>query len=1410
MANLNVNIAKKLISYVRHGVDINEDIKAIYNNSLIFIGDEQQIFVPAMNTYVGIGMTAYNATIQRIDDVENQIKQLADTLTADLVAKIYPNYSMDEMLGTNGNNGIKSTGETPPVDLKAGKKDLWALNNEVTIKGVNDYDPTTGFARTNANPYVLNGPDDSEYTTITVTNSYWYHKDEHALPTSGIKVTPHWGDFVRVENPITGQAIEKRVGNYIAIDDELTWSYMTSAYAYTLAFSQKYTASEVDRLYHNLLGDYRDQYLPVSFGSKITNATNVISELDETEYTNYDTNNPGKHLITLTADGHTTYYVVDISEQHTEDNVSYSGVFVASYDPTYSYQTAENPQETVIGSPKTFTELTIDQYYGLFSQSDYSNYLGIDNLVEYTPGNSEISGFPQLYTKDSQYDSTYNMNIADGINTLKEVAYLLDKLSDGSLGTTTYITYGQVSGDNASNLTFTTGSDDKVTYFYTVDDTDYAVNLNTKQLEVNSDGAIVDWHAPKDDDMIGWYVIQGDQENLGIQIAYSIAGNKQEIDDLHTHTDLIEQGRTTLRSIQTTNSEFATLTMAGQNTNWADTDSHQGADSFDEPGHPNWNVNGNQYKDNTSYSVGDVNLRINLNTATVYATTYSATLDTVNTKSTDAFGVDWYGCYTAADMNSLTIDGSYYIISGGTEDAPIFEAVDTQDLILDSRYQAANLQYYWIPNDPTGELAKNGPDQNLIYTKISREDLTKKSDNDYLDETSHIKKGECVVFYKKKEDGTYEPLNGAAAGQTAANYALTSQANAGLTAFYYVSGFEYNKIHDVEGENKLATTQWVGAHVDRKIGKIADDIEDVLEKAKEYTNKKIDALDNEYIYTDFASYWTAFLATIPVDEEHPEYETTIAGTDENNEQYSYTFVNSDLVTPGSAAYDTTYARFYTDYKLRAEERITVFGTDTASDVYDENTNPYRLSYQSKSQYVFNTVEENGIVTAEARELPTDTIKANVQVWGDDSNIASTSKHVYRNINLSTGGSRHKRGTSVSLFDALYRWSSTTEDNQIFVEELSENVFTYIPLDPTDVNIPSNVLNDINRGNYVGGTDNTLYKLSASNTIVGLTNDDMRSSDYDYHNTADKKWYRLYQKGPAHIELDFSKAQQVVTTTNGVTNIDNTRIIIGDYLLKKLPNDNNVLVYKNPTIDDNSPEYTVTNEGTQVTINGEPSYLKCIDSKATSSAQYLSVENKHFSFKENGNGENELSVTAHITRIEDASQSNTGFADAFDVQTYVENYFTWIDISASVTQNRVDHSDDYYKVITLEQYGELTGTPSLYKRTDHNEDENFAGTYWIDYTAIPAGQVATAYFWKDDDTRVSGGYASLTEAEAAAIATPGVHVQIDGKYVYEQFDSLGNGDYDVKKSNYFIRTEEPKINPVNLTESVYGEVPINNS
>ena len=59
MANSNVDIANKIFAYLKHGEDINDSIKEVYKSSLIFIGDEKQIYVPILNTYVGVGESRF-------------------------------------------------------------------------------------------------------------------------------------------------------------------------------------------------------------------------------------------------------------------------------------------------------------------------------------------------------------------------------------------------------------------------------------------------------------------------------------------------------------------------------------------------------------------------------------------------------------------------------------------------------------------------------------------------------------------------------------------------------------------------------------------------------------------------------------------------------------------------------------------------------------------------------------------------------------------------------------------------------------------------------------------------------------------------------------------------------------------------------------------------------------------------------------------------------------------------------------------------------------------------------------------------------------------------------------------------------------------------------------------------------
>ena len=67
------NIKDNIFSYIAKKSELTNGLAQLYQNSLIFIGDEQQIYQPLINTYIGIGMTAYN-------NLSNVVKYKSDKL----------------------------------------------------------------------------------------------------------------------------------------------------------------------------------------------------------------------------------------------------------------------------------------------------------------------------------------------------------------------------------------------------------------------------------------------------------------------------------------------------------------------------------------------------------------------------------------------------------------------------------------------------------------------------------------------------------------------------------------------------------------------------------------------------------------------------------------------------------------------------------------------------------------------------------------------------------------------------------------------------------------------------------------------------------------------------------------------------------------------------------------------------------------------------------------------------------------------------------------------------------------------------------------------------------------------------------------------------------------------------------
>ena len=1551
MANSNVNIASKLYAYIRHGVDINDQIKDVYRNSMIFIGDEQQIYVPVMDTYVGIGMTAYNATLDRITDLEGRINEVAETLSRDLVSKLYANYSFDDLtfnkyVRESDKNQANGAAFDTREDSHA--EEYWQLNNEVTIKGINDYDPETGFARTISNPYKIKDSEGHEYrldepsqwgnsdyyfnaadgrTAYNARGLYANYNDTETytkVATSGITVTPVWGALVPTYNAITGQTTLKRLGNRIEIDDSLTWSYMTSAYAYTLNYSQLYTNSEIERVYHNLLGEPEAIYVPVSFKSVVEDITDHFNSLTTQDQERY----AATYNIVTRGGVETPAGSAEVNgvETYWLSYNTYTSVYKIKdgeyYWSAYSTDVTSYEVASVVDGTLAYAPMTVSYIAALLDEDnsndpdwavsdgetgdakDFSdNNDGHIDTIKYQ--NSEREGFPQIYIKDTQYNSTYNMNIKDGIETLKEVAYLLDILSDGTLGSTTYVTYG----DWAASYWDLTDESNPVTYTgWTgpVDTTDHVGNPVHTYTYTNADSISTTYTIipkmdndeihPKDSDIYAFYTNTGENaENLGIQIAYSIAGNKQQIDDLHSHTDLLEKGETTLRSIQSTSNEFAEVTLVGGTTHWTDTDSYQGESNFgdetsEEPRHPNYQTTARNAQN--SYLVGDVNIQVHLNTAKVYATTYTtgAMWDEsqqkysagtpINYYFKDEFGVIWFGAYTMADMNNLPVltgndndDTAYYMLpksgqydqvsviynDGTTPDADInFENIDnyapgenhpTVDYIKgefgdpitlghyiqDPRKQGAGLQYWYKPE---ASDAINDNSQNLKYKVFTVEDYLGLGDNDEVNSAGLTKVDNYTVYYKDTTTHTYEPYSVPANdlnGKAAFNAQWTAQNNdnnynghvLSLDEKIYIIDpgaidKEKVKLHAVVGENALATTEWVGAYVESVVESISEELENILEEAKAYTREQIAKLDKDYKYSDFEEYWNNLLSEINSSNEPYAWGT------ESGQTYSVAAVTQ----PGSPEYKSAYEIEYNKYK----ESPYVF-------TYEGSTT-FRLSYATNSQYVYNTVEEDGIVTPETRELPTDELSVKTRVWGDEQNEGANAVHVYADVVIdnpqdsdSSGNidqvpfvdaPGEANGSQHPLFMALYNWMTTAEngtpsddsddfdDNQLFVAD--GTTYRPLPVDSTSKAAIDAWLLDPDPSNPYYYYDSQLQQYRDLTLYINEKLDVMvhgNAAVFDYSNRNDKFWTLVYEKVDNYVEINLQKAK--------LTDETNTSDNLVDAL--KIENEDGtyyVLTKTTPSAATSTITVTkVQNDGTTAVSGFTATTLKYIDKKADKKVEYLTVENHHYSFVENGNGENKFEITAHITKLEDATVDNTGFADAFDVQTYVKNFFTWVDISASISDDIINSSDIYYKEISLAKYEEMiesNETPDLYVRTTSNDSVNYA--------PIAAANLQYAWYWKDDNqfagsgsqgTLANGGTSVITvdfENETVggvALSSRedvGNHVTIAGNYFYKQFrsDSEFVGEYAEGNmvSNYYIRLEEPKLNPLNLTLTEYGK------
>lgn len=270
--------------------------------------------------------------------------------------------------------------------------------------------------------------------------------------------------------------------NEFIIDDKLTWSYISSAYAYTLDFAQKFTQTEVNRIYSEILGlENGADLIPVNASvikkvvadnnSYVFNTTTGVFELQGEDttlltdivlntdtkfyqkvYFNHVVNTTYKDVVSnstdkdLTLEGDNKTSPITI-RQYQLDSANARLVTGSTDGSVDVYNTINDV--TTIGATKDGTiALSVDAQpanLGTWAQLNdgaYEYYLApdksgsqysLDYFLKPVTSVDEVNENYDYVVVNTKSSSSHNINISDGINTLKEVAYVLDIITNGNL-----------------------------------------------------------------------------------------------------------------------------------------------------------------------------------------------------------------------------------------------------------------------------------------------------------------------------------------------------------------------------------------------------------------------------------------------------------------------------------------------------------------------------------------------------------------------------------------------------------------------------------------------------------------------------------------------------------------------------------------------------------------------------------------------------------------------------------------------------------------------------------------------------------------------------------------------------------------------------------------------------------------
>ena len=384
------NINNKLFAYIQTkemANTLSPDIVKQYENSLILINGEKQIWQPLTNSYVGIGTTAYNNLSSYVNDIKlSYIPHVWDNIVnKNVVKNIYGQWAGNEIEGNIGSTKY-------PIQQGSNI----TKNKDVVIVGANDKDIINknglfNFTSAQSIPIV-----NSKYSGINVTLQNIGGEIRQGTDEYGLPYTYFDGD---------------NTYSYIIIDDTYTWTYISEKSTYLANFAIEYSKQQANKVYRNLLGlNDEPVYIEKEFEQVVTYDTEsgqMISDslsnvfvktinegYKELEY-EYKTNNNKTILQTYISHNNNHIVLFELEKE---------------VDPPYSY----------IWS-KTLSSANQETFFG--------TEVGNTGYLDYVRNKLDV--WPVFYDLDTSYTANSNLNIEDGINTIKEVAYILDKITDG-------------------------------------------------------------------------------------------------------------------------------------------------------------------------------------------------------------------------------------------------------------------------------------------------------------------------------------------------------------------------------------------------------------------------------------------------------------------------------------------------------------------------------------------------------------------------------------------------------------------------------------------------------------------------------------------------------------------------------------------------------------------------------------------------------------------------------------------------------------------------------------------------------------------------------------------------------------------------------------------------------------------